>query len=473
MKKIISILLSALLLIGCVAMSATADVNVYTIDDVALIDNYVAGSWEKGTFETHERRIATNGYVAVDASKTYTLVGTSKNHSNLQFYLAEFDADKNCVAKIGRTVIAKGTYAYTPSSADVAYIALTITIQGDAVKAVDTNGIFNRFINGGYGISMVADGESGGDVEEPESSTVTETTTTTTTTTTKPVDTEGEYTIDDVANPESWTEGQYNSLGKFASSTTRACVKKLIKVDPAKTYVLEAKNAVSKKYVVREYDADRTFLRSVSNISFGSKYTPTDATVAYIALTMYEGAPYADIAAGVILPSMVEYVEPVEVAITMIAGAGVRFNEVTGMRYKATVDTQDVAYYEAQGYTVTMGTLIAPADKFASYEDLTFEADANNYLDVVTTGYFNEETGTIAGSISNIKEANYGRNFIARSYVKLEKDGETYVSYAVANDNTRSIKTLANAVLDDDTMVPENEAQLDLLNKWAAASDWA
>ncbi|MBQ4155467.1 MAG: hypothetical protein IJD90_01540 [Clostridia bacterium] len=304
MKKIISVLLSALLIIGCVAISATANTNVYTIDDVASIDNYVAGSWENGVFEEHERRIATNGYVAVDASKTYTLIGTEDNHSNLQFYLAEFDADKNCVAKIGRTVIAKGTYSYVPSSANVAYIALTITIQQDAVKAVDTNGIFNRFINKGYGISMVADGESGGETPEPESSTVT-----TTTTTTTPVDTEDDYTIEDVAVADNWVEGQYNSLGKFATSTTRACVKKLIKVDAEKTYVLNAKNAGSKKYVVREYDADRKFLQSVANIVFGSKYTPTDATVAYIALTMYEGAPYADIAAGVILPSMVEYDE--------------------------------------------------------------------------------------------------------------------------------------------------------------------
>jgi len=163
MKKILSVLLSALLIIGCVAISATANTNVYTIDDVASIDNYVAGSWENGVFAEHERRIATNGYVAVDASKTYTLVGTNKNHSNLQFYLAEFDADKNFVAKIGRTVLGAGTYAYTPSTADVAYIALTFTIQNDAVKAVDTNGIFNRFINKGYGISMVADGESGGE----------------------------------------------------------------------------------------------------------------------------------------------------------------------------------------------------------------------------------------------------------------------------------------------------------------------
>ena len=118
-----------------------------------------------------------------------------------------------------------------------------------------------------------------------------------------------------------------------------------------------------------------------------------------------------------------------------------------------------------------MGTLIAPADKFASYEGLTFDADDNNYLDVVTTGYFDEEKGTIAGSIVNIKETNVGRNYIARSYVKLTKDGETYVSYATENDNTRSVKFLAKAVIDNDAL-PANTAQVALIEKWAVAADW-
>ena len=155
----------------------------------------------------------------------------------------------------------------------------------------------------------------------------------------------------------------------------------------------------------------------------------------------------------------------------MVQGAGVRFNEVTGMRSKATVNTDDVAYYEGKGYTVTMGTLIAPADKL-TYETLTFQADANNFLDVVTTGYFDEDMGTIAGSISNIKEANYGRNFIARSYVKLTKDGETTTIYSEA-PSTRSIKYIANACKNDTTFYEsldeEYKAKVDV---WAAAHDF-
>ncbi len=201
MKKIISILLSVLLIVGCVAISATADANnIYTTDDVASVSTYVAGSWSEttGEFTEHTKRIATNGYVAVDASKTYTLTG--KGHSNLQFYLVEFDADKNFVAGIGKTTIGNGTYTYTPSSENVAYIALSVTIQTDAVAATNgSNGLIERWTNGTISITMVADGESG---EEPESTTVTTATTTTTTTTQTP---EGPTTY---TNQSAWVDGQ-------------------------------------------------------------------------------------------------------------------------------------------------------------------------------------------------------------------------------------------------------------------------
>ena len=164
MKKLISLVLSLLIIVSCVAVTVSANTNIYSIDDVAEIDNYVSGNWESGTLQYHNKRIATNGYVQVNASKTYKLVGTSQNHPNFQFYLNEFDTEKNCVGKIGKTLLGMGTYTYTPSSSRVVYIALTITIQGDAVMAEDTNGIFNRFRNKGYGVSMIVDGD---DVQEP------------------------------------------------------------------------------------------------------------------------------------------------------------------------------------------------------------------------------------------------------------------------------------------------------------------
>ena len=167
----------------------------------------------------------------------------------------------------------------------------------------------------------------------------------------------------------------------------------------------------------------------------------------------------------------IPFVAPV-VAITMVEGAQLRFNEVIGMRYRATVDAAAVAAYEAEGYDVEMGTLISPADIIGSFDALTFEADENNYIDVVTDGYYATSENEIAGSIVNIKETNIGRNYIARSYVKLTaKDGSVYVSYATETDNTRSVKFLANAVIDDDAL-PVNTAQVALIEKWAAAADW-
>ena len=73
------------------------------------------------------------------------------------------------------------------------------------------------------------------------------------------------------------------------------------------------------------------------------------------------------------------------------------------------------------------------------------------------------------GGNSGLSEAQKER-FIARSYVKLAKDGVETVCYATENDNTRSIKSLAQAVINDGNYA--NEAQLAWLNKWAAAADW-
>ncbi len=165
------------------------------------------------------------------------------------------------------------------------------------------------------------------------------------------------------------------------------------------------------------------------------------------------------------------YVEPTpEVEITMVSGAQVRFNEVTGLRYRAQVDKAAIDNYKADGYTVTMGTLIAPADYYESYTDMTLDTD-KTILNVVTTGYYSEDNGIIAGTIAKIKETNWGRDFIARAYVKLEKDGEVFVCYADDNDNTRSLKQVSISALEDDT-VTHTQEQLDLLDKWSKAQDY-
>ncbi len=157
--------------------------------------------------------------------------------------------------------------------------------------------------------------------------------------------------------------------------------------------------------------------------------------------------------------------------VTMVSGAQVRFNQVNGLRFRAQVDKDAIQNFVANGYTVTMGTLIAPADYYASYTDMTLDTD-KTILNVVTTGYYNEDNGTIAGSIGKIKTDNIGRSFIARAYVMVEKDGETMVFYADDNDNTRSLKQVSISALADDT-ADYTQEQLDLLDTWSKANDWA
>lgn len=157
--------------------------------------------------------------------------------------------------------------------------------------------------------------------------------------------------------------------------------------------------------------------------------------------------------------------------VTMVEGAGVRFNQVNGLRFRANVDKAALQNFVANGYTVTMGTLIAPADYYASYTDMTLDTD-KKILNVVTTSFYNEEAGTIAGSIGKIKDENIGRNFIARAYVMVEKDGETLVFYADDNDNTRSLKQVSISALEDDT-ADYTQEQRDFLDTWSKANDWA
>ncbi len=523
MKKLISIALALVLMISCFAIASVGAAETYTYE-----------AYNTTTSSSPMKYTINSGSPAMTNYANYMTGYSCKQIQSANEFSVTFSVDNLPAGEYDVNLVhiahekqyrgvfdvsVNGGEAQTVDFASTGKKKVEVALDAKAVSnGVDANTVtFTVNTEAGrsthqiflYSISFVPTGEVG----EPESSTVTETTTTTTTTTTQaPVATESySYVIYDnmekeinppnteVATAETdnmiikVTGGILNKYANYISGYNCAQWN-----DSSENIALgfELKNIPAGEYKLTLNTADNnsargTFDVTANNVALGEmnclnktgkKLTEHTFDTTFkadgrrnvnITVTPTETTTNRQIFLySIVLTKVADYVPTPEVEITMVQGASVRFNEVTGMRYKATVNTEDVAYYEAEGYTVTMGTLIAPADKL-TYETLTFQADANNFLDVVTTGYFNEETGTIAGSISNIKEANYGRNFIARSYVKLTKDGETYVSYATANDNTRSIKTLANAVLDDDTMIPENEAQLELLNKWAAASDWA
>lgn len=176
--------------------------------------------------------------------------------------------------------------------------------------------------------------------------------------------------------------------------------------------------------------------------------------------------------------------EPVEVKtkaensidISMNLGGSIRLNSQTGIRFYTNVDAEKIAELRENGYTVELGTLIAPKN-YLTDKELSFDLEPGEYIDVEYTSekYYTEgEFSGIVGSIVNIKEENIARDFVGRGYAKVTKDGVTNIYYADYADgdisnNTRSLKSVANALINDTSVSAQSlyAAFKDLVDKWA------
>ena len=151
-----------------------------------------------------------------------------------------------------------------------------------------------------------------------------------------------------------------------------------------------------------------------------------------------------------------------------IEEAQLRVGNSNGIRFTTLVDADKVAAAKAAGYTVTLGTIVAPVDLTSG--EMTFESGVSQYIDIVADGYFKNESGKVAGSIVSIKAANIKRNFIARGYVKLTKNDETTVYYATQPNAGRSLKNVALACVADSSFFGKlNDAQKTQVTAWANA----
>ncbi len=203
----------------------------------------------------------------------------------------------------------------------------------------------------------------------------------------------------------------------------------------------------------------------------------------------------------------------------MLTGAAIRIGDVNGMRFYSSLDNADreqIAALRAAGYTVEMGTLIAPADltpenaeaTLGSSGELTFDTpttstmmsisgkvvESQTYLVVKynSAGYFTDGGFTgFVGSIVNIKElltdysndsGNITRDFIGRGYIKVTApSGEvtySYASYAendVAN-NSRSLQEIAAALKSDTSSYNQLSSEAkSIVTSWAGRSrvEWS
>ena len=127
-----------------------------------------------------------------------------------------------------------------------------------------------------------------------------------------------------------------------------------------------------------------------------------------------------------------------------------------------------------EGKEYKLGTLIARAEDFASYEEII--VGANGVINVETTDYIKTHNSGAEGevdawwsmvSINNIPRAYYGVELVARPYVEVDVDGNSetvneyaYASYDESKNYAYSLATTAQMKLDAGHFNVENTTDL-------------
>lgn len=155
-----------------------------------------------------------------------------------------------------------------------------------------------------------------------------------------------------------------------------------------------------------------------------------------------------------------------DVAVLTDVGAAIRTNTPYGIRWTARVKTAAwnklvEAYGEAN---VKAGVIVAPLEYLGSGETAVpftidaFKAANLKYVDIVTDTFNAKLENEVEGysgfyaSLVNIKAGNLNREFIARSYVAVTKDGVTAYYYGEysAEDNARTIYEVGKGAIASD-----------------------
>lgn len=133
-----------------------------------------------------------------------------------------------------------------------------------------------------------------------------------------------------------------------------------------------------------------------------------------------------------------------ELSVTMANGAGIRYAGTAGIRFQASIasDNMDAVASEA----ITEGTLITAQDIYDAFEEELTLTYSHAKIDVKNSGWFNGQTGTYCGSICDVVESNYIRNFTARAYVTVNYENADAVTIYSNMGPARSISQVATAV---------------------------
>ena len=168
----------------------------------------------------------------------------------------------------------------------------------------------------------------------------------------------------------------------------------------------------------------------------------------------------------------------------MNEGAAIRISgeKDNGIRFSANIPVSYVEEYENNGYTLSYGMFIVPADYLSDVGELTSEnlfGENSVYVFDVGAEYSGEKTiiirldcdpsddgednYVIKASIVNIHRTNLSRKFVARGYIAKTKGGVTeyeMINYYGGNveNNKRDVLSVAHAAYDDEETDPETKS---------------
>lgn len=143
-------------------------------------------------------------------------------------------------------------------------------------------------------------------------------------------------------------------------------------------------------------------------------------------------------------------------------GVGIRFADPSGLRFKATITTDNKTALNSDA--ITEGFLITTND---IYTENGFNGKVLTVENKPEDGkkWFNDEEGTYCGSVVNIVD--YTRKFVAKAYVTINyvnADAETLESDVVGY---KSISGVANYIIDNGFIGNYDEKAQALINKFA------
>lgn len=148
----------------------------------------------------------------------------------------------------------------------------------------------------------------------------------------------------------------------------------------------------------------------------------------------------------------------------MLTGAAIRTADNAGIRFQSKIAKSVLDAVKATAYdnSYTLGTLIVPydylidenGDKKCDFTMADLDAANISYLNVIAKDGLNDEGDyyLINAAMTNIKEKNYTRDFVAVAYISYyTTEGKAIVIYGsyTEKDNVRNIREVAYCALSD------------------------